>query len=97
MGGFNPRPTNGLEITSFDPETVETTEIGFKSTWGGRVRLNAAFFSSDYNDLQFSVNKVDPATGSVLLLVGNAAESTLDGFEFELEALLSDNLSLRKI
>jgi len=95
MGGFNPRPTNGLEITSFDPETVETTEIGFKSTWGGRVRLNAAFFSSDYNDLQFSVNKVDPATGSVLLLVGNAAESNLDGFEVELEALLSDNLSLR--
>ncbi len=95
-GGFNPRPVGGFTAAPFGPEYVESTEIGFKSElFDRRLRLNGAFYSSDYKDLQFSVNRFNEATGTLELLVGNAAEAEIDGYELELEAVFSENLSLR--
>ena len=95
-GGFNPRPVGGFTAAPFGPEYVESTEIGFKSElFDRRLRLNGAFYSSDYKDLQFSVNRFNEATGTLELLVGNAAEAEIDGYELEIEAVVSENLSLR--
>ena len=95
-GGFNPRPVGTSTQKPFGPEYVESTEIGFKSElFDRRLRLNAAFFSSDYKDLQFSVNRFNQSTGTLELLVGNAAEAEINGYEIELQAVLSERLSLR--
>ena len=83
-------------MAPFGPENVETLELGFKSEFADRkVRLNGAFFSSDYTDLQYSINRFTPATGPIELLVGNAAEAEIDGYELELQALLSENFSMQ--
>jgi iron complex outermembrane receptor protein len=82
-GGFTQRVFPPLPMTpSFRPEFVEAYEVGVKSGgFGGRLRLNAAAFFTDYTDLQ------------VLALVGvapttqNAAEAEIQGFEVELTAL----------
>ena len=95
-GGFNPRPVGAFTMAPFGPENVDTLEIGFKSEFSDRrVRLNGAFFSSDYKDLQYSINRFNPTTGTVELLVGNAAEAEIDGYELELQALLSENFSMQ--
>ena len=73
------------EVPSFEPETAEVYELGFK--WlgaGGRVSLNGAIFHTDYQDLQIEVNDgIAPVTR-------NAAEADIDGFELELTAIPGD-------
>ena len=73
------------EVPSFEPETAEVYELGFK--WlseSGRVRLNGAIFHTDYQDLQIEVNDgIAPVTR-------NAAEADIDGFELELTAIPAD-------
>jgi iron complex outermembrane receptor protein len=52
-GGISARPFVFLQATPFDPETVTTYEVGFKSDLLDRVvRLNVAAFLSDYNGIQ---------------------------------------------
>jgi len=62
-GGFNVRanqaaipPESGLDASEpFRPETIDTFEIGLKSTlFDDQVLLNAAYFNSDYEDIQVS-------------------------------------------
>jgi len=51
-GGTAPRPFWGNQITSFDPETLDAYEVGFKSDWFGRsLRMNASLFLNEYNDI----------------------------------------------
>ena len=95
-GGFNPRPVGGFSAAPFGPEYVESTEIGFKSELlNRRLRLNGSYYFSDYKDLQFSVNRFNAITGTLELLVGNAAEAEIDGYELELEAAITESLSLK--
>ena len=69
-------------IPTYDPEFVEVFEVGLK--WSGldnRARVNAALFSTDYEDLQVQVfNSVAPVTQ-------NIGEASIQGFE--LEAMLA--------
>jgi iron complex outermembrane receptor protein len=74
---------------SFEPEFVKSYEVGAKSTsFGDRLRLNAAAFYTDYTDLQ------------VLALIGvapttqNAAEAEIRGFELELTAVPLPELTI---
>ena len=41
-GGNNARPFFPSQLNAFDPETIDSIEVGFKSTFGGNVRFNAA-------------------------------------------------------
>jgi iron complex outermembrane receptor protein len=84
-GGFTQRifPPEA-SLPSFGPETVESYEIGSKfEGWDGRLRLNAAAFFTDYQDLQLSV--ADPTR--VGPFVTNAGDAEILGLE--LEAFLS--------
>lgn len=50
-GGFN--SAGEILAPSFDPEEVTNYELGMKSTWfDNTLRVNAAVFSYDYDDLQ---------------------------------------------
>ncbi|MDV6315654.1 TonB-dependent receptor [Idiomarina sp. HP20-50] len=67
----------------YDPETVDTVEFGVKSELlDGRMRLNAATFYSDYQDMQVTVQRAIEG-GGVASQVLNAADSTVKGFEVE--------------
>lgn len=81
-GGFNQRynaaPPNNAPI-AFDPETAETWEIGFKLDPTESLRLNAALFSSDYDDIQMTYRL------GVVPLLFNAGIASIDGGEIELD------------
>ena len=67
----------------YDPEIVDTFEVGVKSEWlDSRLRLNGAVFYSDYQDMQVTVQRA-VETGGVASQVLNAADSTVQGFELE--------------
>ncbi len=95
-GGFNGRPTGAAEISVVDPETVTSYEIGFKSEWAdNRVRLNGAVYYNEYEDQQILVNRPSGIlSGGLALVVDNAAESTLTGFELELSTVPVEGLQI---
>jgi iron complex outermembrane receptor protein len=85
-GGFNGRPTTQEAVESYDPEFVWSYEIGVKSEWlERRLRLNAAAFHNDYTDIQLTSVRATPE-GNLLLVVENAGEANVDGFEIEMVA-----------
>jgi iron complex outermembrane receptor protein len=69
---------------SFDPETAQVYELGFKWTgFDNRARVSASGFHMDYEDLHIQVNdNIAPVTR-------NAAAAEIDGFELELTAVPS--------
>lgn len=95
-GGFNGRPTSLSLIESYDPEYLESVELGFKlENSDRRLRLNGAAFVNNYRDKQQTVNIADPTTGSMFLTVNNAGRARIQGFELEATALLSDRFKAR--
>ena len=53
-GGFNGRSSTPDQVgTAFEPETLDSYELGLKSLlWDQRLQVNVAAFLSDYKDLQ---------------------------------------------
>lgn len=73
----------------FEEETVDSWEIGMKSTLaGGAVELNAAIFSSEFEDLQVA------AWNGQAFVTSNAAASTTEGIEIDGRWQISDSLML---
>jgi iron complex outermembrane receptor protein len=93
--GPNPIPENvitpeQIEAMKFNPEELTNYEVGVKSElFDGLMRLNAAVFYIDYENMQLSVFK--GLEGSVTT---NAGESRSKGFEIEVEAVPFDNISI---
>ena len=97
-GGFPARTPAGLtnfDDAVYDPEFVDTFEIGLKSTsLGGRLRANLSFFTSDYDDQQIGASQFDPGLGMALATIQNVGSSSIDGFELEGSYLVNDNFRL---
>jgi len=96
-GGFNGRVASIEEATDpYNPETVNNFEMGFKSeSDDNRLRFNAAVFLMEYEDKQEELQlPSDDGTGQKTI-VTNASEAAIWGIELELQAVLSENLSLR--
>lgn len=84
-GGFNGRPTGTQGVQAFDPEFLWSYEAGFKSQWAdNRVRLNAAVFYNDYQDMQLTVIGSTPQ-GTPDVRVENAGQAEVSGAELELD------------
>lgn len=80
--GFTEKQTEGYESDS-----LTSYEIGAKSTLAdGRVTLNAAVFSIDFEDIQQSV-----LLGCGFSFTTNAGDAESQGVEIELVALLGDS------
>jgi iron complex outermembrane receptor protein len=87
-GGFS--DFNIGELVPFDEEELDSVELGVKlDAWDNRLRLNAAIFSMDYNDMQLYVARPDPNPDNVGALFGvtNAGAASIDGAEVELSIL----------
>lgn len=90
-GGFNGRAGSFLAVGPYDSETVDSYEVGVKSDlFDRRLRLNAAVFTSDYQDMQQSVQQLIPGTLINQTLVANVGAATISGFEAEATALLTN-------
>lgn len=87
VAAADPTDPNVLRDLSFDEETSDNYEIGFKSNFAdNRVRLNAAAFINNYDDIQIVVQRgVSPSNE-------NIAAAEIRGIEVELEALLTDRI-----
>ncbi|GMG88372.1 TonB-dependent receptor [Biformimicrobium ophioploci] len=93
-GGFFARTQDVYGMESYDPEYVDTLELGMKSEWfDNRVRFNATAFFSEYTDKQEDVIVPD-STGSVGTVVRNAADVDIQGLEIELTAAVTANLNV---
>jgi len=85
-GGFNGRlnPAEPSTQDNFDPEKLDSYEIGLKSAWfDNRLIANLAFFYSNYDDIQQTILK-SASDGSFASVVRNAGEAVVRGAEVEL-------------
>ena len=97
-GGYNGRASTVLSsTTTYDPEKVDSYELGLKtSAFDRRLTFNVAAFYTKYNDKQEET--VVPTPGGATAqetIVTNAASATIKGLEFELAAVPVENLTVR--
>jgi outer membrane receptor protein involved in Fe transport len=94
-GGYNGGSFNkatGLG-DAFDEETISNVEIGFKSLLAdGKIRLNAAAYYYQYEDVQVSTVKSD--ADGLSTEIDNAAELSREGFELEAAWLITDRIQI---
>lgn len=81
---FTPDTVNG-----YDPETVDSFEIGLKGSLD-RLSFSAAAFRNEYNDQQVTTQV--PAVAGIASFVDNVGSSTITGAEFEGRLQILDNL-----
>ena len=94
-GGFNTAPDSANpdgspgEGTEFEEETATAWELGMKRTlWDGRARTSLTLFQTDIDDLQVT------SFVGVGFRVGNAAETTSKGVEFEAQFAVTDEVEV---
>lgn len=94
-GGFDMRGNavaSPSTMDGYDSEIVDAYEFGVKSMlMNGRMRLNTAFFYSDYQDIQITTqfgidSDGDGVDDSFQSLLRNAGNAEMKGFEIELFA-----------
>ncbi len=95
-GGFNFRNAKPNVIPPGPTKEEENTtiEIGYKSDFlDGRMRLNAAIFHNEIEDMQRELNIGDP---DVVVLQGtiNAGDVTIWGLELDFVGMITDNFSV---
>jgi iron complex outermembrane recepter protein len=86
-GGFNIRAADFTR--PFEPETLTSYELGWKSEWlDRRLRLNAAVFYADYEDMQLDI-VVPDQPNPALTQTENAGQANIAGLEIDLQAVLA--------
>lgn len=96
-GGFNGRGLTPFSSSlPYDPETVDTYEVGFKSEFLDRkASFNVAAFYSDYQDIQQTSTVSVPGIALPQTVVINAAAAKIKGVEADLTLRPMDGLTLR--
>jgi iron complex outermembrane receptor protein len=95
-GGYlNVAVVTDTKLARYNPELIDTVELGFKSTWlDKRLRLNGAVFSSVNKDRLNQVLIPDASSPQgVVTQAVNVGEVKIDGLEFDLTAALTDHLT----
>jgi iron complex outermembrane receptor protein len=95
-GGFNGRgQTAASARTPFDPETVDSFELGFKTEfWENRISFNVAAFLTQYDNKQEEIVRPAPPPAGQETLVLNAATATIRGLEAEFRGQLAEGFSV---
>lgn len=113
-GGFDPRgqttacrnarggactPDEVFDFMAFDPETVDSFELGWKaSLLDNRLNISIAGFVAQYKDVQipgsvgFDANG-DGVNESFIGITSNAADADVNGIEFEGNALVGKDFA----
>ena len=92
-GGFGGRFPGGLPnpLPFYDPEYVDNYELGIKAQFlDGRMRMNLAAFTMDYQDMQVSATDPDLP---VNVSKANLGSATIQGLEAEVTALVGENFT----
>lgn len=93
-GGFTGRIAVAEDIGPFDPEEVDTFEIGLKADLlDRRLRVNVATFLNKYRDMQVVQNITYPS-GANSASIANAGKAETKGFEIEVTAAPVAGLTL---
>ncbi|MDD9798539.1 MAG: TonB-dependent receptor, partial [Alphaproteobacteria bacterium] len=93
-GGYNGRAFIPNQLAPFTEETSTSYELGFKSDlFENRLRFNLAGFLNEYEDIQLTATATD-ALGGLIVTTANAGDMDLWGFEVEIEALPTENLTV---
>jgi iron complex outermembrane receptor protein len=111
-GGFDPRgvgvnapaatpgrPTDAeiSDYLSFEPETVDSYEIGYKGNlFGGALYIAAAAFHMDYKDVQIP-GSAGCTVGGLPTFCGvitNAGKAKFNGFELEASGRLAQDMAM---
>ena len=89
-GGWTTRLSAPVSTApDFGPETARSYELGWKSEFfDRRVLLNAAVFTTEYEGIQLNFQQGLSPT------IENAGDADIDGFELELRAALTQDLSI---
>jgi iron complex outermembrane receptor protein len=94
-GGFDMRGDAILTpntVNGYDPETVDSYEIGLKgSAFDRRLSFASAVFYNEYQNQQVTTQV--PAVGGIASFVDNVGQSTIYGAEVEGSLFLTDNLT----
>ncbi|MEH6582351.1 MAG: TonB-dependent receptor [Halioglobus sp.] len=91
-GTFEPVGVDGQ--ATVEPETVANYEVGFKLDFlESRMRLNGAFFQTDYDGMQLRQVVLDSG-GTPRVVFRNASETRITGMELEWTWSPIDNLLL---
>jgi iron complex outermembrane receptor protein len=97
-GGVSAPTVGGTRlILPYEPSTLENTEIGIRSDLaGGKLRLNATIFTTDWIDLQAAGVVYDPVTGAQIptLVTTNVGAANAEGIELEVTWLPTESLML---
>ncbi len=103
-GGINgaARSNNPAEASTFNPETVDSFEVGLKSiAFDRRLRGSFSIFTADYDEMQLPTVFAEPCppdnpdcVRQVAVITTNAGKSTIKGIEFELKALPIEGLAI---
>ena len=96
-GGINPRPYFVSQVRQFNPETLRTYEVGFKSEFfGRRMRVNFAAYDSTYSDIQLMLlrcDSVSPFAGAPCAMTANVGDAKVKGVELEAQVRATERLS----
>jgi iron complex outermembrane receptor protein len=80
-GGVSPRPFVPSQAQPFDPETLDSWELGAKTDFFDRkLRVNTAVFYSKYKDIQLGLQL---CPGAPCGQIANAGDATIKGVEIE--------------
>lgn len=102
-GGFNARQTvtynaadstKNFPLTPFNEETIDAYEVGFKTEFDRRVRLNGSLFYNVYKNQLVTLPIPITGGGSFGNAVVNAGKTNYYGLELEGRFALTDNFSL---
>ncbi|MEZ5560579.1 MAG: TonB-dependent receptor [Pseudomonadales bacterium] len=93
-GGWNGRATTPSSIGPYNPETVDSYELGLRSEWfDNSLRLNLTGYFTSYEDKQESeIYEFGFATETI---VNNAAKAEIKGLELEAQWVPTDRVQAR--
>ncbi|HSW12101.1 MAG TPA: TonB-dependent receptor [Solimonas sp.] len=82
-------------IDTFEPEKVDTYELGLKTQFGGPIpgRFNLAVFYNDFTNQQLQLGYISPTATQTTTIV-NAGKSRIQGLEGEAFFQLHERLTL---
>jgi len=93
-GGFNGEPQTALDaVTPYNEETAMNYEIGMKSEWFDRLRLNISGYYVEYDDMQVSTFRSSTA-GFTTQVIANAAQAEVLGVEADFTWQVNDYVRL---
>ena len=94
-GGFSNRAEDAFTTNrAFQPETVDSAEVGVKTDWfERRLSVNAAYFDAKYKNMQQNTTVPGGATGNETV-VSNVGSSDIRGLELEINARPTQELTL---